>query len=135
MTKKQTPYQRNKDTNTVSLSFFQQIAALKISSYFRQGSQVLELLGEHAGNIKGLLNLSRIEQIEMAEDLIKRMEKMHQTSGEILNLTKAELQTYKLKLEQEEDENQLNKSKKKVQEINIPDEEEFNEDEDTILRK
>jgi hypothetical protein len=91
-------------------------------------------LGEHAGNIKGLLSLSRIDQIEMAEELIKRMEKMHQTSGEILNLTKAELQAYKLKLEQEVYENKPGKSKKKTQENNIEDQPESNEDTDGILK-
>lgn len=85
---------------------------------------MLELLGEHAGNIKGLLNLSRTEQIEVAEDLIKRMEKMHHTSGEILNLTKAELQTYKLRLELDEGESESGRSPRKKQEIISPDPEE-----------
>jgi hypothetical protein len=120
MSKKQSHYQDSDETPEINLSFFQQIALLKLSAYFRQSSQMLDLLGEHTGNIKGLLRLSRIDQIEIAEELIKRMEKIHHTSGEILNLTKAELQTHKLKIELEQYAMRHGKTKKKVQnDINL----------------
>jgi hypothetical protein len=119
MQKKQVYSPTTSESSSVGLTFFQQIATLKLSAYFRQTSQMFEFLGEHTGNIKDLLKMSRTDQIDLAEDLIKRMEKMHHTSGEILTLTKAELQTYKLKLEIEQEEARSQKSKKKTEDDGI----------------
>jgi hypothetical protein len=122
MQKKQASSTNTNEASSGGLTFFQQIATLKLSAYFRQTSQMFEFLGEHTGNINGLLKMSPTDQIDLAVDLIKKMEKMHHTSGEILTLTKAELQTYKLKLEIEQEEAKLQKSKKKIEDAGIENE-------------